>query len=148
MALALGEDRDQHVGAGHLLAARRLHVDHGALDHALEAGGGLGVLAAVGDQVLKLGFEIGGEIALELFEVDVAGTHHRGRILVVDQREQQVLERGVFVVPFIGERQGPVERLLETAREMSASVALFHLYWAPSPGGFSWSQVVALTSFP
>ena len=41
VALALGEDRDQHVGAGHLLAARRLHVDHRALDHPLEAGGGL-----------------------------------------------------------------------------------------------------------
>ena len=41
VALALGEDRHQHVGAGDLLAAGRLHVDHGALDHALEAGGGL-----------------------------------------------------------------------------------------------------------
>ena len=58
VALALGEDRDQHVGAGHLLAAGRLHVDHGALDHALEAGGGLAVLAAVGDQVFQFGFEI------------------------------------------------------------------------------------------
>jgi hypothetical protein len=46
VALALGEDRDQHVGAGHLLAAGRLHVDHRALDHALEAGGRLGILVA------------------------------------------------------------------------------------------------------
>ena len=45
MALALGEDRDQHVGAGHLFASGRLHVDHRALDHALEAGGRLGILA-------------------------------------------------------------------------------------------------------
>jgi hypothetical protein len=45
VALALGEDRDQHVGAGHLLAAGRLDVDHRALDHALEAGGRLGVVA-------------------------------------------------------------------------------------------------------
>ena len=36
MALALGEDRDQHIGAGHLLAAGGLHMDHRALDHALE----------------------------------------------------------------------------------------------------------------
>ena len=41
MALALGEDRDQHIGARHFLAARRLHMDDGALDDALEAGGGL-----------------------------------------------------------------------------------------------------------
>ena len=59
MALALGEDRDQHVGAGDLLAAGRLHVDHGALDHALEAGGRLGILGAVGDQVFQFGFQIG-----------------------------------------------------------------------------------------
>ena len=31
VAFALGEDRDQHVGAGHFLAAGRLHVHHGAL---------------------------------------------------------------------------------------------------------------------
>ena len=45
VALALGEDRDQHVRAGHLLAAGGLDVDHRALDHALEAGGRLRVLA-------------------------------------------------------------------------------------------------------
>ena len=44
VALALGEDRDQHVGAGDLLAAGRLHMDDGALDHALEAGGRLAIL--------------------------------------------------------------------------------------------------------
>src|SRR5712691_7182663 len=31
VALALGEHRDQHIGAGHLLAARRLDMDRGAL---------------------------------------------------------------------------------------------------------------------
>ena len=63
MALALGEDRDQHVGAGHLLAARRLHMDHRALDHALEAGGRLGIVGAVGDQILEFGVEIVDEAA-------------------------------------------------------------------------------------
>src|SRR5881398_16664 len=37
MALALCENRDQHVGAGNLLAARGLDVNHRALDHALKA---------------------------------------------------------------------------------------------------------------
>jgi hypothetical protein len=40
MALALSEDRDQHIGAGDFLTAGRLHMDHRALDHALEPGGG------------------------------------------------------------------------------------------------------------
>jgi hypothetical protein len=35
MALALGKDGDEHVGAGHFLAAGRLHMDHRALDDAL-----------------------------------------------------------------------------------------------------------------
>ena len=117
MALALGEDRDQHVGAGHLLAAGRLHVDDGALDHALEPGGRLGILVAVADQVLQLGFEIGGEAAAQLVEIDIAGPHHRGRILIVDQGQQQVLERRIFVVPLIGERQCAVERLFKAARK-------------------------------
>jgi len=112
VALALGEDRDQHVRPGHLLAAGRLDVDHGALDDALEAGGRLGILVAFADQVLQLRFEIGGQAAAQLVEVDIAGPHHRGGVLVVDQRQQEVLECRVFVMPFIGEGQGPVEGLL------------------------------------
>ena len=54
VALALGEDRHQHIGAGDVVAAGRLHVDHRALDHALEAGGGLGVLAVVDHEALQL----------------------------------------------------------------------------------------------
>jgi len=49
--------------------------------------------------------------------IDVAGPHHRRGILVVDQREQQMLERRIFVMTLIGERQRPVERLLEAAGE-------------------------------
>ena len=117
MALALGEDRDQHVGAGHLLAAGRLHMDDGALDDALEPGGRLGILVAVADQVLELGLEIGGEAASQLVEIDIAGAHDRGRVLVVDQRQQQMLERGVFVMPLVGERQRAVQGLFEAARK-------------------------------
>ena len=76
MALALGEDRDQHVGAGHFLAAGRLDVDHRALDHALESGGRLGVVGAVGDQIFELGFEIVDEAGAQLVEIDAAGAHH------------------------------------------------------------------------
>ncbi len=59
MAFALGKDRDENVGAGHFLAARRLDVDHGALDDALEAGGRLGVLVITGDQI--------GEFVVDVF---------------------------------------------------------------------------------
>ncbi len=36
VGFALGEHRDQHVGAGYFLAARRLDMDGGALQHALK----------------------------------------------------------------------------------------------------------------
>ena len=58
VALALGEDRDQHVGAGHLLAARRLDVDRRALHDALEAGGRLRLLAGLDDEVLEFGVDV------------------------------------------------------------------------------------------
>ena len=54
VALTLGEDRHQHVGAGHLLAARGLHVHDGAMDHALEAGGGLRLGRALDEQGREL----------------------------------------------------------------------------------------------
>src|SRR5262249_59410901 len=61
MAFALGENRDQHIGAGHLFAARRLHVDDGTLDDALEPGGRLGILVAIADQVFDVALAVGGE---------------------------------------------------------------------------------------
>ena len=117
MALALGEDRDQHVGAGHLLASGRLDVDDGALDHALEACGRLGILRPVGDEVVEFGFHVGDKVAAQLLDVDIAGAHHGAGILVVDQRQQQMLERRIFVVALVGERERPVKRLFEAARE-------------------------------
>ena len=70
MALALGEDRDEHVGAGHLVAAGRLDMDHGALDHALEAGGRLGVFASVGDQVVEFLVDIVAQVLAQSVEID------------------------------------------------------------------------------
>ncbi|MGT2487719.1 hypothetical protein ACU4GA_20985 [Methylobacterium oryzae CBMB20] len=111
MALALGEDRHQHVGARHLLAARGLDVDHRALDHALEPGRGLGVLPAVAGEVGELGIDVVDQAALERLDLDVAGAHDRGRVLVIHQGEQEMFQRRVFVPALPGERQGAVEGL-------------------------------------
>ena len=117
VALALGEDGDQHIGAGDLLAARGLHVDHRALDHALEAGGGLGVLAVVHDQRAQLVVDIVGERRAQRAEVDVAGAHHAGGVLVVDEGQQQVLERRVFVLALVGVGDRAVQGFFEVARK-------------------------------
>jgi len=112
VALPLGEDRDQHVGAGHLLTAGRLHVDDRALNHPLEASSGLGILVALADQVLQLGFEVTDQTAAQLVHVDITGAHDGGPVLIIDQGEQEMLKGRVFVVSLVGERQGAVQRLL------------------------------------
>ena len=133
VALALGEDRDQHVCARHLFATRRLHVDHGALDDALEAGGRLGIFGAVGDEIVELGFQVSDEAAAQLFQIDIAGPHDGGRVLILDQREQEMFQRRIFVMPLIGERQCPMKRLFKAARERGHSSISHHLYWTCSP---------------
>ena len=59
MALALGEDGDEHVGPRHLLAAGGLHVHHGAMDDALEAGRRLRLGRILGDERAQIVVEIG-----------------------------------------------------------------------------------------
>jgi hypothetical protein len=115
MAFPFGEDGHQNVGAGHLLSARRLHVDDRALNHPLEPRRGLGVVAAVGDQIFEFGLQIRGQAPAQPIQVHAAGAHDGRGVGVVQQREQQMLERGIFMMPFVGERQRPVQRLLEIA---------------------------------
>ena len=118
VALALGEDRDEHVRAGHLGAAGALDVDRGALDHALEAGGRrrLGALD-VGDQRVELLVEEGDDGLAQLVEIDPAGLHHPGGVGFVDQREKQVLQRGQLVLALVGLREGVVDCGFQGTRE-------------------------------
>ncbi len=113
MALALAEQRDQHVGAGHLVAAGRLHMDRGALHDALEAGGGLRIARPIGGQPGEILVEEFGQVIAQLVEIDAAGLQHGGGVGVVRQAEQQMFQGGILVPPFTGERQGAMKRLFE-----------------------------------
>ncbi len=128
MALALGEDRDQHIGAGHLLAAGRLHVDHRALDHALETRRRLRIVGAVGDEVFEFGLEIVDEAGSQLVEVDAAGAHDGCRIRVIDQRQQQMLERRILMMTLVRYRQRAMQGLFKALRKSRHSRPL----WPPS----------------
>ena len=111
MALALGEDRHQHVGAGHLLAARGLHVHDGAMHDALEAGGGLGLGRALDVEALgELVVQIFGDALAQGIEINEARLHDGRGVAVVQQREQQMLERGVLVLTLVGVFQCAVQR--------------------------------------
>ena len=70
---------------------------------------GDGSVAASNLQRLQLGVEIVGDGLLELRQVDAARSHHLAAMLVIDQREQQMLERGIFVAP----RRGGFERAVQ-----------------------------------
>ena len=69
------------------------------------------------DEVGELGVDVFDEVAAQRVEIDVAGAHDGGCVLVVDQGEEQVLEGGVFVPALVGEGEGSVEGLFKTARE-------------------------------
>ncbi len=86
-------------------------MDHRPLDHPLEAGRGLGVLASVAGQVREFGVDIFDEAAAQRVDLDVAGPHHGGCVLVVHQGEKQMFERRVFVAAFAGQGERPVKGL-------------------------------------
>ncbi len=117
MALALGEDRHEHVGTRHLVPPGRLHMDHRTLDHPLETRRWFRILTPVGDEIGQFAVDVFDQVATQDVEVDVAGPHDGSGILIVDQREQQMLQRGVFVPALTRESEGSVKGLFKTARE-------------------------------
>ena len=127
MRLALGEDRDQDVGAGHFLTAGRLDVNHRALDHALETRGRLGVVGPVRYQIFEFGFEVIDQAGAQLVEIDAAGPHHGGRIGVIDQRQQKMLQRRVLMMSFVCNRQRAMQGLFKALRKSRHSRPL----WPP-----------------
>src|SRR3546814_360899 len=68
IAFAFGEERDEDVGARHLILARRLDVQDRALDDALEAAGGAGVAVPLDLQTVEFGIEIMDDRLLQIVE--------------------------------------------------------------------------------
>src|SRR5690348_5575605 len=100
--ILLAEDRDQHVGPGHFLPARGLHVVHGALQHPLETERRLGVaLVARGQHRHGFGDD-GAKVFGEFFDVGAAAAQDGRRGGVGQQREQQVLHGHEFVALLAG----------------------------------------------
>ena len=117
VALALGEDGDEHVGAGHLLATGRLHVHHGAMDDALEARRRLRLGALFGDESGEIVVEIVGDARTQRLKVDGTGAHDRGGVAIVEKSKQQVFERRIFVAALVGGFQGAMQRAFQALRE-------------------------------
>jgi hypothetical protein len=102
-------------------------VQDRALDHALEPGGGLGIGLVVGFERLVFLIEILPHRRAELGDLDAAGQHHLFGVLVLDQRQQQMFERGVFMPPFGGIGERLVESLFEILRKAGHSISFADL---------------------
>ena len=117
MAFALGEQGHQHIGAGDLVAATVLHMQHGALHHALEAGGGLGFLARLDHQRDEFLINIFLHRAPQRIGIHIAGLHDLAGIGIIHQGQQQMFERGVLMMPVAGEFDGVMQGRFQTARK-------------------------------
>ena len=95
--VALAEHRRDHVAGRHLLAAGGLDVHRRALEHALERERLIGAgLLALG-QLVDLLVEEALEIAAQLLDVAAALGDDIGAARIIEDRQQQVLERQVLV---------------------------------------------------
>jgi hypothetical protein len=118
VALALGEDRHQHVRPGDLGPARALHMDRRALDHPLEAGGRRRLRSLdVRDQRVEFLVQEADDVLAQLLQIDPAGLHHPRRVGLVDQRQQQMLQCGEFVLTLVRMPESVVDCGLESARK-------------------------------
>src|SRR5438045_7491944 len=92
-------------------------MENRALDDALEAAGRSRVRGAVGDEGAELIVEILLYGCAKLVAVDATRSHHLRRMLIIDQRDQQVLESRIFVAAAARLPQGVVKGLFELARK-------------------------------
>jgi hypothetical protein len=115
VALALGEDRDQHVGTGHFLAARGLNVDHRPLDDALEGGRRAGVLPVGHNEAVEFLVDEVLEVAFERLDIDIAAIEHGDRLAVVGQGQQQMLECSELMAALARQVHRLVQSLFKSA---------------------------------
>ncbi len=103
-------------------------MDDGALDYALKTGRRLGIFIITGDQVRQFIVDIIGHGLTKRIQIDIARAHHSRRIGIVDQCQQQVLERRIFMMALVGKSQCLMQRLFEAGRKCwhVSSSFLFH----------------------
>ena len=109
VAFLLREQGDQHVGAGRRLAAIGLHVEHGPPHDALEAQGRLRLAIVAGRNLRRVGVDELVELLAQRVDIRADVVQHVHRLLFVEQRQQDVLRRHVFVAL----RARVLERLVE-----------------------------------
>ena len=98
VALALGEQRNENIGAAHVFAAGRLDADDRPLDDPLEARGRLAFVGVFVDEIVELAIDIVAQILGQQVEIDGAGPQHGRRVDILHEAQQKVFERRIFMV--------------------------------------------------
>ncbi len=97
LAILLAEQGNQHVGAGDLLLSGGLYVEHRPLQHPLEAERRLRLAGiTLGDQRRRF-LDEGDDVLAQFRIIAAAGAQHLGGGWIVEQAQQQVLDRHVLV---------------------------------------------------
>ena len=92
-------------------------MENGALDHPLEPGGWGRLALLLGFERLVFLIEVLPHHIAQIAKIHPAGLHHLRCILIVDQRQQEVLQRSIFVGPLRRVAQRGVQRLFEALGE-------------------------------
>jgi hypothetical protein len=87
------------------------------VDDLLDLARGHGLDIAVDNRLTSQVRERQTEGAAQLLDIGVAPTHHCGRIRIVGQRQQKVVEHCVRVAPLFGDRKRPVRCLFKLRRK-------------------------------
>ena len=125
--LLLAEDRHQHVGDGDFLLAARLHVEHGALQHPLEAERRLHFALVVLGEARRVLLDEGLEVArLSLLRVGAAGAQDLAHLGRVENGEQQVLHRHEFMTRFARALERLVQAVFELVAQHDQASSIVH----------------------
>src|SRR6185437_8420701 len=139
VALLFAEDGDQHVGDAHFLLAARLHVEHRALQHALEAERRLHFpLLALFDTRGGL-VDVILQLLLELGQIGTAGPEDLAYPGGVEDSQQQMLDGQVLVTRFPGLVEGIVETVFKLVGQHFQASSRVHI------SGCWWSRAYVVT---
>ena len=86
-------------------------MDGSPLHHALEAGRRFRIAGAVGGKPREVLVEELRQVTSETINLDSTGAQNRDGVTIIDQAQQQMFERGVFVLAFGRQAERTVERL-------------------------------------
>ncbi len=100
VTLFFTEDGDEHIGDAHFFLARRLHVEHGTLQDALETESGLHFTVFIIREPRRGAVEMFVERVLEPREVRAAGAQDFAHLGRIENGQQQVLDREELMASF------------------------------------------------